>query len=216
MFRIRGMGSIAGCAALIFAFSACAGEEPSPERRAVETKSPQVATGLARFLLQPNEEPGFSPSSEPETISTVEAFVKDIEDAPPAEAQALRENGFKAFVVVPLESDRGDAGVSNVLEFATEDGARRHLAFLMRAVDEQFEGATIQRFEIPEVPTAAGFLAWKPDEFDVANVNWMQGRCLMTLGNGGSGPHAGLPTSFIEPLSTGVKAIFERTGGQCP
>jgi hypothetical protein len=213
MFRIRGMGSIAACAALIFAFSACAGEKPSTERRAVETKSPQVATGLARFLLQANEEPGFSPRGEPETISTVEAFMKE---APPAEEKALRENGFKSFVVVQLESDRGDAGVSNVHEFATEDGARRHLDYLRGAVDEQFEGATIQRIDIPEVPTATGFLAWKPDEFDVANVNWVQGRCLMTLGNGGSGPHAGLPTSFIEPLSTGVKAIFERTGGQCP
>jgi hypothetical protein len=208
MFRIRGMGSIAACAALIFAFSACAGEEPSPERRAVETKSPQVATGLARFLLQPNEEPGFSPRGEPETISTVEAFVKDVE-APPAEAQALRENGFKSFVVAHLHSDEGGAGVSNVHEFATEDGARRHLAYLLRTVDEQFEGATIQRFDIPEVPTAVGFLAWKPDDYNVANVNWVQGRCLMTLGNDGSGP-------FIEPLSTGVKAIFERTGGRCP
>jgi hypothetical protein len=210
MLRVRGMGAIAGGAALIFALSACGNETPST------TKSPQVESGLARFLLQANEEPGFSPSSEPETFSGVEAFVNEVK-ALPAEAKALRENGFKTFVVVRLEGARGDAGLSNVSEFATEAGARRHLAYLQRTLDEQTAGAKeVKRFDIPAVPTAFGWLAWKPNEYDAANVNWVQGRCLMVLGNGGSGEHAGLPTSFISPLSTGVKAIFERTEGECP
>jgi hypothetical protein len=210
MLRVRGMGAIAGGAALIFALSACGNETPST------TKSPQVASSLARFLLRPSEEPGFSPSTEPETISGVEAFVKEV-NPPPAEAPALRDNGFKTFVVVQLEGMRGDAGVSNVSEFATEAGARRHLAYLRRTVDEQYVGAKeIKRFDIPGVPTAFGVVAWKPDEYDVGNVNWVQGRCLMVLGNGGSGAHDQLPLNFIKPLSTGVKAIFERTRGECP
>lgn len=212
MVGIRRRGFIAGCAVLLFAFSACAGEEPSPERRTGETRSPQAATRLSRFLLQANEEPGFSPKGEPETVP-IETFMKEVG---PAEAKLLRENGLKSFVVVHLEGDGGGAGLSNVHEFATEEGARRHLAYLLGAIDQQFEGATIQRFDIPEVPNAGGFLALKPAEFDVGNVNWVQGRCLLVLGNAGSGRHDGLPTSFIEPLSTGVKAIYERTKGQCP
>ena len=43
----------------------------------------------------------------------------------------------------------------------------------------------------------------------VGNLWWVQGRCMLVLGNQGPGPFAG-------PLSTGARAIYERTGGHCP
>jgi hypothetical protein len=44
---------------------------------------------------------------------------------------------------------------------------------------------------------------------DVGNVYWAQGRCMLTLGNQGPGRLAG-------QLSTGARAIYERTDGACP
>ena len=38
------------------------------------------------------------------------------------------------------------------------------------------------------------------------NVFWVQGRCMMVLGNGTSGP-------FDGPLATGAHAIYRRTKG---
>jgi hypothetical protein len=40
-------------------------------------------------------------------------------------------------------------------------------------------------------------------------VQWVQGRCLFLLVSEGEFP-------FVELLSTGARAIYERTGGDCP
>jgi len=61
-------------------------------------------------------------------------------------------------------------------------------------------------FTVRGVPGARGWTASKPH---VGNVLWVQGRCMLVLGNQGPGPFAG-------PLSTGARAIYERTNGECP
>ena len=61
---------------------------------------------------------------------------------------------------------------------------------------------------VPGIPGARGWAASK-DAHSVGNVFWVQGRCLMVLGNEGPGPFAG-------PLSTGAQAIYQRTKGRCP
>ena len=43
----------------------------------------------------------------------------------------------------------------------------------------------------------------------VGNLWGVQGRCVPVLGNQGPGP-------FVGPLSTGARAIYQRTKGQCP
>ncbi len=64
----------------------------------------------------------------------------------------------------------------------------------------------LRYFAVPGVPGARG---WTASEPHVGNVQWVQGRCMLVLGNQGPGPFAG-------PLSKGARAIYERTNGQCP
>ena len=42
----------------------------------------------------------------------------------------------------------------------------------------------------------------------IRHVFWIQGRCMLVLGNEGEG-------SFVELLSTGARAIYARTKGEC-
>jgi hypothetical protein len=66
--------------------------------------------------------------------------------------------------------------------------------------------ATLRRFAVLRIPGARG---WTASEPPVGNLHWVQGRCMLVLGNQGPGP-------FASPLSTGARAICERTNGQCP
>ncbi len=43
----------------------------------------------------------------------------------------------------------------------------------------------------------------------IGTVQWVQGRCMLVLVSEGDVP-------FVEVLSTGARAIYERTGGDCP
>ena len=70
-------------------------------------------------------------------------------------------------------------------------------------------GGPIENLRFFTVPGVAGARGWTASEPHVANVSWVQGRCYLTLGNQGPGPLAGR-------LSSGVRAIYERTNGQCP
>ncbi|MCA1837575.1 MAG: hypothetical protein LC674_01995 [Actinobacteria bacterium] len=133
--------------------------------------------------------------------------MKDM-DREPADARRLRGEGFISLTFAPIRGPR-TAGVTNVALFATVEGARHNLA---REVSPDAirtmvpRGARIRRFTVPSVPGARGFTVSKPQ---VGNVFWVQGRCVLGLGNQGPGP-------FVGPLSTGARAIYERTNGECP
>ena len=43
----------------------------------------------------------------------------------------------------------------------------------------------------------------------IGHVFWVQGRCMLVIGNEGDGP-------FVKPLSIGAKDIYKRTNGTCP
>ncbi len=196
-----------------FLMTACGGGPPTKSAR--EPGSPAARPDLTRFLLLPNEEPGWAPTGKPETISSISAFVEDEEDSAAAEKR-LREEGFEAFVVQPLEGVRETAGVTNVMLFTTAEGANRELQhFAGPQLEQELAEGTIkliERFTVPGVPSARGFTAsTSDDEHDVGNVVWSQGRCVLVLGNE---VHRGEP--LVEPLRTGVKAIYERTDGSCP
>lgn len=195
-----------------FLMTACGGGPPTQSAR--EPGSPGARPDLTRFLLLPNEEPGWAPTGNPEIISSVSAFAEDEEDSAVAEKR-LREEGFEAFVVQPLEG-KETAGVTNVMLFTTAEGANRELEhFAGPQLEQELAEGTIkliERFTVPGVPSARGFTASKPDdEHDVGNVVWSQGRCVLVLGNE---VQSGEP--LVEPLRTGVKAIYDRTDGSCP
>lgn len=203
-------------ATLAIGMAAC-GDDDGDDTTAPEAskdKARPAARDLDRFLMRNGEEPGFRQGAAPdalprsrETITGVKAFVKE-EGLGPADARRLRSEGFISFTVQPIRGPR-TAGITNVALFATAEGARRNLerqsspdAIRRTAPPE----ARIRHFTVPGVPGARGFTFSEPR---VGNVFWVQGRCVLGLGNQGPGP-------FVGPLSTGVRAIYQRTNGECP
>jgi hypothetical protein len=141
------------------------------------------------------------------TITGVNAFVKDMHLAP-ADARRLRSEGFISFTSAPIRGPRETAGITNVALFATAEGAKHNMAHELRTDVIRAVGpvANLRRFTVPGIPGARG---WTASEPHVGNLWWVQGRCVLVLGNQGPGPFAG-------PLSTGARAIYERTNGECP
>jgi hypothetical protein len=174
-------------------------------------KAPRASTAqLERLLLRANEEPGFRPEGAVENDVGVATLAKK-ENVPPAEARRLRRDGFVSITVRRLSGGPEAAGVSNVQLFATSEGAQNTLTSQLRAstIRLQLPRVKIRRFTVPGIPGAAGWSASPNGMHPVGNVLWIQGRCLMVLGNQGPGPIAG-------SLSTGARAIYQRTKGQCP
>lgn len=206
MLRKMGLALALVCTvgAGVFFMSSCgtAGDQPSPA--ALAPSPPQ----LERFLMRKGEQPGFRRVDRAETFTGVAAFVKD-NGMTSADARRLRSAGFISFMYQPTRGPRTD-GLTNVALFATAEGARADLANEQKRsnIIKQLPGAKIRRFTVPGIPGARGWTA-STDEVHVGNVYWVQGRCMHVLGNQGPGPFAG-------PLSTGAKAIYERTQRQCP
>jgi hypothetical protein len=220
--EVSGMWSAAGAkyvvvalATVVIGIAACGddGKDETAARQAANGNARSGAGGLDRFLMRNGEEPGFRQGALPEavprsreTITGVNAFVKDMHLAP-ADARRLRSEGFISFTVQPIRGPR-TAGLTNVALFATAEGARHNMAHELRTdVIRAFGPVTnLRRFTVPGISSARGWTASKPH---VGNLWWVQGRCVLVLGNQGPGP-------FVGPLSKGARAIYERTNGECP
>jgi len=157
--------------------------------------------------MRNGEEPGFRPGALPgaeprsrQTLTGVDAYAKDM-NLTPADAQRLHSEGFISFAAGPIRGPR-TAGVANVTLFATAEGAQRDMAHELRTdvINEPGPVVNLRRFSVPGIPGARGWTASTPH---VGNAYWVQGRCLLVLGNGGPGPLA-------RPLATGARTIYER------
>jgi hypothetical protein len=212
---IRAKFGAVALAALVIGLAACGGDDGDKPAalEAANGNARSAASDLDRFLFRKGEEPGFRPGAGPDqapqsggTITGVKAFAKDMHLAP-ADARRLRSEGFISFTVQPIRGPR-TAGITNVALFATAEGAQHNMAHELRTDVIRSFGpvANLRRFSVPGIPGARG---WTASEPHVGNVNWVQGRCVLVLGNQGPGP-------FVGPLSRGARAIHERTNGQCP
>lgn len=182
----------------------CGGDSGRP------TSTPESPTSVAppdldQYLLQVDEVPGLAPMSSPQT-DTGEPF-----DLSEDGSELLRRSGYLSTTYQIAEGDHG-AGVSSVLLFETEAGARDWMAY--ETSDEVVRsqilpGATIKRFQVPGVPGAHGFTAPDLHGNAIGHLYWTQGRCMMLIGLEVEGPR-------VQPLSAGATAIHERTGGTCP
>jgi hypothetical protein len=202
-------------ATLVIGIAACGddGDNNPAAPDAANGASQARSQDLERFLMRDGEEPGVRrgalPGAMPRsrgTIRGVQAFVKEMHLAP-ADAQRLRSEGFISFTVQPIRGPES-AGVSNVNLYETAQGARDSLVHELRpnVIRSLDPVENIQFFRVPGIPGARG---WTASEPHVGNLMWVQGRCMLVLGNQGPGPFAG-------PLSRGARAIYERTNGQCP
>ena len=174
------------------------------------TRRSQRSSDLERFLLRDGEEPGFKRIAAPRTDTGVEAFVLG-GDVPDDEAQRLRRAGFIAFMFQPVVVDGGNAGVTNVHLFETARGARDWMEWETsdEGIHRQIPDTKIHRFAVSGIPGARGWTGTDLHGNRIGTVFWVQGRCMMVIGNEGEG-------DFVKPLSTGATAIYERTKGVCP
>jgi hypothetical protein len=164
---------------------------------------------LSALLVQNGEEPGWSTQGKVDEISGVPAFAKEM-DLSQADRERLADAGFISFTVAFTGSDQGHgAGVSNLSLFETEDGAQAWLEYDLANLEKNFPMADFERFEVPGVPDSGGWAGTPPKSDPVANIEWVEGRCVMVLGNQSSG-------DLVEPLTAAVQAIHERVKGHCP
>jgi hypothetical protein len=212
---------VVALATLAIGLAACGGDDgdETTAHEAANVDARTAAPDLNRFLMRKDEEPGFRRGAPPGalprsggTITGVKAFVEDMQLAP-ADARRLRSEGFLSYAFEPIRGPRS-AGITNVALYSTAEGAKRSLAHESRPnVIRKLHPVEKPRFfSVPGIPGARGWTASLPGEpasHDVGNLYWVQGRCMLVLGNQGPGPFAG-------PLSTGARAIYERTNGQCP
>ena len=208
-------------AALLIGFaltaSACGNSADNADSAAADSApkaAPASSVDLTPMLMRADEEPGFRPGALPdsalrsrETLTGVDAFAEDL-GLPPAEVRRLRSEGFISFTVSPIRGPRNTAGLTNAALYETAEGAKRSMTHDLRPDVIRAHGPIdgLRFFSVAGVPGARG---WTASEPPVANVLWVQGRCYLTLGNHGPGRLEGR-------LSTGVRAIYERTKGQCP
>ena len=159
---------------------------------------------LEQYLLQADEVPDLAPVASPRTDSGPPF------DLPEDGAELLRRSGYISTTYQPAEGDHG-AGVSSVLLFETEAGARDWMAYETsdEAIQHQIPGAKIKRFQVPDVPGANGWTGPDLHGNAIGHVYWTQGRCMLLIGLEVEGPR-------VERLSAGATAIYERTGGTCP
>jgi len=175
-------------------------ERPGPTD-ATTTAAP---TDVDRFLLQPDEVPGLAPVASPFT-DPGEPF-----DLPDDGAELLERSGYVSTTYQTAQGPHG-AGVSSVLLFESEAGARDWMAYEIsdEALHHQLPDSTITRFEVSEVPGATGWTGPDLHGNAIGNIYWTQGRCLLIISIETKGPR-------VRPLTTGAQAIYERTGGTCP
>ena len=179
------------------------GDESGRPTRTPEPTSMVTPANLDDFLLRADEVPGLRPVATP--MSPLgEPFELDKDGA-----ERLRRSGYISTTYQPAEGQ--GAGVSSVLLFFTQTGARDWMAYetSLEAIRLQIPGATIRRFRVPDVPGATGWTGPDVHGNAIGQVYWTQGRCMLLIGLEVEGPK-------IARLSAGARAIYERTGGTCP
>jgi hypothetical protein len=183
-------------------------EPAAPE--ATKGNAQSGASVLDRFLVRKGEEPGFRPDGDAFTIEGVDAFA-DYARLSPAEVRQLRKNEFISFTTVRTLAGRDGAGVSEMRLFATPEGARNEMTYELRAstIHALLPKTKIRRFMVRGVPGGRGWIGSDLHGNPIGTVHWVQGRCMLVLVSEGD-------LSFVDVLSTGARAIYERTGGDCP
>ena len=196
-------GLVGALAPIAFLGTGCG--ESTPE--AAKTTARPDKVDFTRFLMRDGEQPGFrrveSVQTEPAATFAANAPLTD------ADKRRLRSDGMGPATFQPTEGP-STRGVTSVTLFDTAEGAEHWLAYEQRDafIRQALPGSSIRHFDVPGVPGARGWTA-TGGAHKVGNVFWVQGRCMMILGNEGPGPFAG-------PLSTGARAIHARTKGECP
>jgi hypothetical protein len=182
------------------------GDEPdraAKPPKATTTATATTPTDVDQYLLRADEVPDLKPILSPQT-DTGEPF-----DLSSEGTELLERSGYISTTYQPAEGH--GAGVSSVVLFDSEAGARDWLAYETsdEAIRDQIPNTKINRFEVPDVPGATGWTGPDLHGNAIGTIYWTQGRCMLLISLEVEGPR-------VERLSAGAAAIYERTGGTCP
>ena len=175
-------------------------ERPSPTdaTRRTRPRPPRRPTSIGSSC-RPTSCPAWTPVSSPFT-DTGRPF-----DLPEARGRGARtQSATSRRRTRPAEGAHG-AGVSSVLLFETEAGARDWMAYENsdEALHHQLPDSTITRFEVPEIPGATGWTGPDLHGNAIGTVYWTQGRCMLIISIETKGPR-------VRPLSAGAQGHLRR------
>ena len=186
---LRGLFGVGVTATVVLAVGGCGGGSSS------------LAGGLDPYLIQRNEETGYTVQRPLEHYKTAAGYAASEQN--PLDAQRLTRAGFEHALV---ENTGGGNGVSYVLQFATASDAAREQSFEFQT-DSAAQAAQGFRFSVSGVRDAEGFGARPLEGQGDANALFREGRCLLLVGDM-SAPH---PKSYEAAVIAGVQAIYART-----
>jgi hypothetical protein len=172
---------------------------------------------LTYFLLHSGDQPGFSVSGTPRTVTSPVTFMQGGASASQLSSSVtiLNRSGF---VQAAEEHTKGSGGqgFSIVAEFKTAAGARAGAALLFDLA-QQSKGPKQRVFTIPGFANARGLTqVGTVRAGPSANVYWFDGRCA--LGSGllsKSGTHK-TARQVARPVVLGIKKQLIRFGSSCP
>lgn len=189
---LRGLLGLGMTAIVVLAVGGCGGGSSS------------LAAGLDPYLIQGNEENGYTVQRPLEHYKTAAGYAASEQN--PSDAQRLARAGFQQALV---ENTGGGNGISYVLQFATTSDAVREQSFEFQS-DSAGQGGLPFRFSVSGVRDADGFGARPVEGQGDANALFREGRCLLLVGDM-SGPH---PKSYEAAVIAGVQSIHARTAAQ--
>jgi hypothetical protein len=186
------------------------------------------ASPLVAFLLKSGEMSGFMPGK-PRVFRAV-AEVETASGEKPTELETKRYEGegFVEAATVRMHSNAEPVakGISSIFEFETPMDARAEMkAELKEEIDPAalrkdgiLDYLVLRHFKVPGVLGAVGFAFVSNRaaeraglESGVAKGLFVEGDCLLAVGDGQF-----KSDEVVEPVISGVQAIFSRTGGICP
>ena len=181
-------------ACLLCVLVAGCSDDSEPGANKPDATKTAAPPNVEQYLLQDDEVPGLTPIDSPFTDSGPPF------DLPEEGEERLEKVGYLSSTYQPAEGNLS-GGVSSVLLFETEAGARDWMAYETsdEAILHQIPDTEIKRFEVPDVPGANGWTGTDLHGNAIGHVDWTQGRCMLLIGLEVEGPR-------VQRLSAGVKA----------
>jgi hypothetical protein len=169
---------------------------------------------LAPFLLKSHEEPGFTVSGHPSTITKPSGLIATgslTKSESKSFVSTLQKAGFVQAVEESTKGSGSNEGLSLVIQFSDPAGAQAGAALFLQVAKSGQTGTKL--FSVAGVPGARGVTV-TGGAGGSANAYWSAGDCAF-----GSGAYEALVTSAraaASPVQAGIRAQAKRVGTTCP
>jgi hypothetical protein len=173
-----------------------------------------TTSSLAPFLLKSHEEPGFTVSGHPTTITKPSGLIASgslTKSESKSFVSTLQKAGFVKAVEESTTGSGSNEGLSLVIQFSNPAGAQTGAALFLQVAKSGQTGTKL--FSVAGVPGAKGVTV-TGGAGGSANAYWSAGDCAF-----GSGAYEALATSAkaaASPVQAGIRAQAKRVGTTCP